>query len=135
MPSLASLALRYLLWLIGLRVLYIAAVNFLGIPNALATTVILTSVPAMDIGIQTLRRAKGPLDFRAWATIWGVMVSIHLILNVVVPAMLVPGFRAVMADAVGLRALGMVSAATLAMLALFLWIGARMGRAEGSRGG
>lgn len=135
MPPLTPLALRYLLWLIGLRVLYVAAVTYLGIPNVPATPVILAAVPAMDIGLRAVRRATGPLEIQAWAMIWGAMVSVYLIVNFLVPAMLVPGFRAVLSDAEGLRALVTVSAATCAMLALFLWVGARAGLAERRRGG
>lgn len=128
MPPLPPLALRYLLWLIGLRILYIAAVNYLGIPNTLATTVILAAAPAMDIGREAQRRATGLLDLEAWAKIWGVMVSIYLIVNVMLPAMLVPGFRDLMADAIGLRSLILVCLATALLLALFLFLGSRLRR-------
>lgn len=127
MPNLTPLAVRYLLWLIGLRILYIAAVNFLGIPNTLATTVILAAAPAVDIGMQAVRRATVSLDLRGWAKVWGVMISIYLIVNAIIPAMLVPAFRNVFADAAGVQLIAVTSGATALMLMLFLWIGARMG--------
>ncbi len=127
MPPLTPLALRYLVWLIGLRILYIAAVSFLGLPNTLATTVILASVPAMDIGLQAVRKATRALAARDWATIWALLISIYLIINVIVPAMLVPAFRQIMNDPVGLRSLVLVNLSAGLMLALFLWIGSRIG--------
>lgn len=128
MPNLGYLALRYLAWLIGLRILFIAAVNYLGVPNALATTVILASVPAMDIALQALKRATAPLDLKAWGMVWGVMICVYLIINVIVPAMLVPAFRGVLANAAGLQLIAVTSTAVAAMLALFLWIGTRIGK-------
>lgn len=125
MPPLGPLALRYLLWLIGLRILYIAAVNYLGIPNSLATTVILASVPAIDIGMQAVKRATQRLDLKAWGMVWGVMISVYLIINVIVPVMAVPAFRLALADAQGVRVIAITSAATALMLMLFLYLGAR----------
>ena len=40
MPSLSHLALRYLLWIIGLRVLFGVLQQLAGVPDALATGVI-----------------------------------------------------------------------------------------------
>lgn len=127
MSNLTYYALRYLLWMIGLRLIYIAAVNFLGIPNSLATTVILASVPAMDIARQAKLRATAPLQLVDWAKLWGVMISVYLIINTIVPAMLVPAFRAAFADAGGLQVIALTSVAVAALLALFLWIGSRIG--------
>lgn len=127
MTNLGHIALRYLLWMIGLRLLYIAAVNFIGIPNSLATTVILASVPAMAIARYVLARADGPLALAEWGKVWGVMISVYLIINVIVPAMLVPPFRAAFADANGVQLIAITSAAVAALLALFLWIGSRIG--------
>ena len=125
MPPLPLIAGLYLVGLIVLRLLYIGAVNAFGLPNTLASTVILAAAPAAFIGAVALRRATRALAFKDWAVIWGIMMSIYLILNVVIPAMLVPGFRDVMNDVTGLRSLVMVSVATAAMLVLFLWIGTR----------
>ncbi len=128
MPDLAPLALRYLLWLICLRVAYAVAVTYLGLPNAVATSVILAAVPAMEIGMQAVQRASRPLAMGEWARIWAVMALVYLVVNVVIPASLVPGFRVAMADPIRLQTLALVSAATAAMLALFLWIGVRTAR-------
>lgn len=126
MPNLGYLALRYLLWLIGLRILYIAAVNFLGVPNVLATTVILAAAPAVDIAMQARRRATTPMDLKAWGMVWGVMICVYLIINVIVPAMLVPAFRGMLADVAGVQLIALTSVAVAAMLVLFMWIGSRM---------
>ncbi len=135
MPALGPLALRYLIWLIGLRILYILAVNFIGVPNALATTVILASVPAVDIGMQAARRATRRLDLKAWGMIWGVMISVYLIINVIVPVMAVPAFRIMLAEAEAVRLIAITSVSTAAMLALFLFIGARSAGRVGGRDG
>ncbi|ABD54751.1 hypothetical protein [Jannaschia sp. CCS1] len=127
MTNLGYLALRYLLWMIGLRILYIAAVNFLFIPNSLGSAVILASVPAMDIGRQAVLRATAPLEFADWAKVWAVMISVYLIVNVILIAMLVPAFRAAFADPVGLQLIILTSGGVALLLALFLWIGARIG--------
>lgn len=123
MPPLAPLALRYLLWLIGLRILYIGLTVYLGLPNTLGTIVILASAPAVDIAIQALRKATAPIALKGWATIWGVLISIYIILNVMIPAMIVPQYRALLAEPEGLRSLLVVTASAAAMIALFLWIG------------
>ena len=130
MPSLASIALRYLIWLIAVRVLHIAAVNFLGFPDAPATTVILVAVPAAEIGLHVARRVPVWPEFRDWLRIWGVLVSVHLLMNVIVPAILVAQVRDLLATPEGLRTPVIVAAATAAMLALFLWVGARAARAR-----
>ena len=52
MPSLPYLALRYLAWLVGLRVLLGLLVQFAGLPNSLATGVILAAAPMVEgVGI------------------------------------------------------------------------------------
>ncbi|WP_224814520.1 hypothetical protein [Hasllibacter sp. MH4015] len=130
MPPITPLALRYLLWLIGLRILYVGAVNFLGLPNSLATTVILAAAPAMDIGVQAVRRATRALMLRDWAILWAVLVAIYAILNIAIPAILVAEFRAILTGPDGLRGPLIVACATAAMIALFLWIGARTGRGQ-----
>lgn len=127
MNFLGYLALRYLAWLIGLRILYIMAVNYLGLPNALATTVILAAVPAMDIAVQASRRASVPMELAGWAKVWGVMVCVYLCINVLVPALLLPAFRGVLEDPSGAQLIALTSVAVAAMLALFLWIGSQFG--------
>jgi len=128
MPNLAILALRYLLWIVALRLLYIGLANATGLPNTLATTVILAAAPAADIGMQAVRRATRPLLFADWAQIWGLLLAIYLAINVIMPAMLVPEFRQALSQFEPVRLMVTVSTATAAMLALFLWIGRRTAR-------
>ena len=125
MPSIPMLASIYVGGMIVLRLLYIAVVNAFGVPNTLASGVILAAAPAAIVSAIAIVKAKETMTVKTWATIWGVLVSIYLIINVIFPAMMVPEFRAVLNDVVGLRTLVMVSAATAAMIALFLWIGTR----------
>lgn len=134
MPAIAPLALRYLIWLIGLRMLYAGAAYLLDIPDAAATAVILASVPAMDIGIQAMRRATRPLSLPDWAQIWGVMVAIYVVVSVVVPAILIQAIRAGLATSAGIGFIAIVTAATALMLALFLWIGVRTAGRGATRG-
>jgi len=128
MPNLAMLALRYLLWIVALRLLYIGLSNATGLPNTLATTVILAAAPAADIGMQAVRRAMRALTLADWAQIWGLLVAVYLAINVILPAMLVPEYRMALSQVGPLQVTATVSAATAAMLALFLWLGSRIGR-------
>lgn len=128
MPSLSHLALRYLLWMVGLRIIYLVAVQVAGLPSSQATFVILAAVPAMEIGMRARTMATRALAFGEWATIWGVMVSIFAILNIIVPAIVIAQFRATFANPEALTQTVIILAATAAMLALFLWIGTRIKR-------
>ncbi len=128
MPNLPQLCLRYLAWVVGLRVLHIVGVQMLGLPNTLGTVVILASVPAVDIGMQALRRAGTMPPFQAW-----VILALSL-------------FGSFMAVQIGMAALSslenvramlsipamVVWLATLAMIALFLWIGVRQEQRRGA---
>jgi hypothetical protein len=55
-------------------------------------------------------------------------VAVYLAINVIVPAMLVPEYRVALAQVEPLRITATLSATTAAMLALFLWLGSRIGR-------
>ena len=130
MPSLSSLALRYLVWLVGLRFLFAALVSFAGLPNSLAAGVILASLPAADVGMRAARRATRYLRIADWAAVWAVMIVPYLILNVAVPVILIPEVRAMLSDAQGLGNTLMLSGSTALMLVLFLWIGKRAAGAD-----
>ncbi|MBF9044761.1 hypothetical protein HKCCE4037_15570 [Rhodobacterales bacterium HKCCE4037] len=127
MPALAPIALRYLAWLVGLRILYIGLTAITGLPNTQATIVILASAPAVEIAIYALRKATAPIPFKGWATIWALLMAIYLVIHVMIPAFILPPFRALLADASVLGSLLIVTASTGAMLALFLWLGTRAG--------
>jgi len=129
MPPLTHLALRYLAWLIGLRILYGLLVHNLGLPNSPATAVILAAAPLTDIGIQAVKRASQALVLQDWALIWGLCLSIFAVLQVIVPAIVVVQMRGVLADPAGLQRTAVILVATGAMMALFLWIGKRSARA------
>lgn len=131
MPNLSVLALRYLLWLIALRVIYVVLVQLAGLPNSMATGVILAAVPLADIGMQAVRRANRVLGLGDWALIWGMCLGIFAALQVILPAMVLAPMRAVMADPAGLQQTALVLAATGGMMAVFLWIGARTARGPG----
>ena len=128
MPALAPLALRYLLWLVVLRVLYTLLVQFTGLPNLPATGVILAALPATDIGRTVARAATRPLGPRDWGLVWALMMSIYLALNVILPAIVLAPFRAALADPAALVNVVTIIVATGLLLALFQWIGARAGR-------
>jgi hypothetical protein len=125
MPPLASLALRYTAWLVGLRVLYGLAVQFLGLPNIPATGVILASVPMVDIGKQAAQRATRPLRFADWVRVWGLCLSIFAAVQVILPAIIFAQMRAALATPVVLMDIVWIFLATAAMMVLFLWIGRR----------
>ncbi|MEQ8366349.1 MAG: hypothetical protein RIB61_06525 [Roseicyclus sp.] len=125
MPSLTYLATRYLAWLVGLSFLYGLLVAYAGLPNTLATGVILAAVPATDVGMQAARRASRALTMRDMAVIWAVCLLVFVVLRLVVPAVLFAPVRSMLADPEGLRTTLTVLASTAAMLALFLAIGKR----------
>ena len=128
MLPLGQLAFRYLIWVVVLRILYTLLINVAGVPASQATFVILAAVPAMDIGMQMVKKATRTLLFADWATAWGVMISVYLVLNVIIPAILIQQFRAALSNPEGLQSTVAIIAATAAMLALFLWIGKRSAR-------
>ena len=86
MPPLSSLALRYVLWFVGLSILYGVLVSVGVLPTSLATGVILASVPAADVGLQATRRATRDLAVGDWGKIWGLCMAIYLALSVAGPS-------------------------------------------------
>lgn len=128
MPPLSLLALRYVAWFVGLTVLYGLLVNFAGLPPSLATSVILASAPAADVGMQAARRATRALAMQDWAKIWGVCMVVFLLLTVIGP-MLLSNVLPTVREGVGGSRLPpnapILVAATAPMMALFLWIGRR----------
>lgn len=128
MSPLASIALRYLAWLIGLRILYAVVTSFTAVPNTLGTVVILAAAPAVEIAMYAMRKASAPIAVRDWVRIWAVMLAVYVLLDVAVPAILLPQARSVLLDGSGLGNLLIVTASTGAMLALFLWVGTRTAR-------
>ncbi len=134
MPSLPILALRYTAWLIGLRVIFGLLVQFAGFPNSAATGVILAAAPLTDVGMQAVRRATTVLRFTDWALIWGLCLSIFVVLQIILPGILLAQMRAILAEPEGLLQSARVVGATGAMMALFLWIGVRSVRGPGRSG-
>jgi hypothetical protein len=88
MPPLTSLALRYVLWFVGLSILYALLVSFAGLPTSLATGVILASAPAADVGLQATRRATRVLATADWVKIWALCMGIYVLLSVAGPLVL-----------------------------------------------
>ena len=131
MPKLPMLALRYLVWLIGLRIVMGVLVQVAGLPNAMATAVILAAAPLADIGYQAARRATAALRLADWALIWGMCLGIFAAIQIILPAIFIAPMRAVLADPAGLRQTALILLATGGMMAVFLWIGARAGRSPG----
>lgn len=131
MPSLSHLALRYLLWIIGLRVLFGVLQQLAGVPDALATGVILAAAPVAEIAMQAVRRATRPLGLPDWARIWGLCLGVFVLVQVVLPAAILPGMRAALATAEGLGQIGLVVGATAVMGVIFLWIGSRAATGPG----
>lgn len=128
MPKLGQLALRYLIWFIGLRVAYTLAIQVLGMPNLPAAGVILAAVPALDVARVAVRDATAPLTLSAWTNIWGVCVAIFAAVQIIVPAIIFAQMRAALAQPEFLQTTAIVLAATAAMIALFLWMGSRLKR-------
>jgi amino acid permease len=131
MPNMPILALRYLAWLIGLRVVFGVLVQVAGLPNSMATGVILAAAPLADIGYQAVRRATRVLAFADWALVWGMCLGIFVVVQVILPAILLAPMRAVMADPAGLQQTVVVLLSTAAMMVVFLWIGQRSVRGPG----
>jgi len=134
MPSLPLLALRYIAWLIGLRILFGLLVQTVGLPNSLATGVILADAPLTDIGMQAVKRASRALVVADWAVIWGLCLSIFVAVQVILPAIFLAPMRAVLADPAGLQRTLVIVAATGGMMVVFLWIGQRSVRGPGRAG-
>ena len=131
MPSFAHLALRYLLWAVLLRIVYTIVVQVFGLPNLPAVGVMLAAVPAVEIGAYVTRRISRALPMADWAKIWATMMSVYLAINVIAPAILLAQFRATLADPQALQSVTAIILATAGMMALFLWIGLRIGGPQG----
>jgi hypothetical protein len=131
MPKMPMLALRYLVWLVGLRVVFGALVQVAGLPDSMATGVILAAVPLADIGMQAVRRATRVLAFADWALIWGMCLGIFMAVQVILPAIFLAPMRAIMADPAGLQQTALILVSPGAMMAVFLWIGQRSARGPG----
>ncbi len=125
MPHLPMLALRYLAWLVALRVLFGVLVQFAGLPNSMATAVILAAVPMAFIGQRVTRNATRALQFADWAMVWGLCVGVFAVIQIILPAIIIAPMRALLADPAGLQQTVLVLVSTGGMMALFLWIGAR----------
>lgn len=126
MPNLKHLCLRYLFWLLGARAVYLAFVYLLDFDPGLGVLVALVTVPALDIGATAIRRAGRVPPLPGWFRLLGAMYLIYLLIESVVilvvsPALLADVFRGGLAAALVFLGWG----ATLPMMALFLWIGAR----------
>jgi len=130
MPPMPYLALRYTVWLVGLRILYGVLVQVAGLPESMATGVILAAAPLVDIGIQALRRATRALNVKDWALIWALCLSIFAMVQIILPAIFIAPMRALLADPQGLASTATILLSTGAMMALFLWIGIRTATAR-----
>lgn len=128
MPPLATVALRYVAWLFGLRIVYGILVQVAGLPNVTATAVILASAPMVDIALYAGRVATRPLVFKDWTVIWGLCLSLFAFIQFILPAIVLAFMRNVLADPAGLQVVVTIMLTTGAMMALFLWIGRRIGR-------
>lgn len=125
MPPLAPLALRYVLWLVGLRLLFGLLQRHAGLPDAPGTGVILAAAPMAEIAMQAVRRATRGLSLSDWGAIWSLCLGLFVLLQVIVPALALEPMRAALATPEGLGRIAMVVGATAVMGAIFLWIGAR----------
>lgn len=134
MPPLPILALRYTVWLVGLRVIFGLLVQVAGFPNSAATGVILAAAPLTDIGMQAVKRATAVLRLKDWALIWGLCLSIFVALQVILPAIFLAPMRALLAEPEGLRQIAVLVGPTGLLMALFLWIGQRSTRGPGRPG-
>ena len=131
MPKMPMLALRYLVWLVALRVVFGLLVQVAGLPNAMATAVILAAAPLSDIGYQAARKATSVLRLAEWALIWGMCLGIFAAIQIILPAMFLAPMRAVLSDPAGLQQTALILLATGGLMAVFLWIGARSARGPG----
>lgn len=131
MPNLGSLALRYVVWLIGLRVVYSVLVQVTGLPNMPSIGVILAALPAVDVARVAARDATRDLVFSDWAKVWGLCTALFLALQIIVPAILFAQMRGALAVPEHLQTTAILGVSTAVMLALFTWIGARMSPPRG----
>jgi hypothetical protein len=125
------LALRYLAWLIGLRLLLGVLEQRAGLPAYVATGVILAAAPAADVAMQAVRGASRRLGLADWGLIWAMCLALYASFQVALPAVLLAPVREQLATPEGLMRTATVVAATGAMMALFLWIGRRSAKGPG----
>ena len=102
MPNLGHLALRYLIWFIGLRVAYSLVAQVIGLPNLPATGVILAALPAVDVARVAMRDASVPLTLSVWANVWAICTAVFAVIQIMLPAIVFAQMRAVMATPEGL---------------------------------
>jgi len=131
MPPMTHIALRYLLWMVGLSLVNMVAIALLGLPASQTVNIMLASVPALIVAQFALRHASRDLVLSDWVSVWGVILVIYLVVNVGIFVVVSPTVRAALADPAGLRQMATVAAAVAAMQALFLFIGQLMARREG----
>lgn len=131
MPPLSQIALRYLIWMVGLSLANLVAVALLGIPASQTVNIMLASVPALIVAQFAVRNASRGLVLSDWVSVWGVIVAIYVVVNIGIFVVLSPTVRAALSDPAGLRQMVTVVAAVAAMQALFLFIGQLMARREG----
>lgn len=125
MQLMPMLALRYLAWLLVLRVIFGILVQLAGLPNSMATAVILAAAPLADIGYQAARKSNRKLRVADWSLIWGMCLGVFACVQIILPAIILAPMRAILADPAGLQQTLLVLLSTGAMMALFLWIGQR----------
>ncbi|MBO6605126.1 MULTISPECIES: hypothetical protein [Rhodobacterales] len=134
MPNLPILCLRYLLWLVGVTLVFLLAVNLAGLPLGPATQVILASAPAIEIAANAIRRAGVIPPFRAWVQLWAAMFAVYVLLELVFIATFAPQLFGILARmAEGSQGYLIARAMVLPMLALFLYLGVRSERARPGR--
>jgi hypothetical protein len=131
MPPITHIALRYLLWMVGLSLVNMVAIALLGLPASQTVNIMLASVPALIVAQFMVRYASRDPVLSDWVSVWGVILAIYLVVNVGIFVALSPTVRAALADPAGLRQMATVAAAVAAMQALFLFIGQLMARREG----
>ena len=128
MPAYTSLALRYLAWLIGLRVVYALGVALLGLPHLISTDVILSAVPLLVIGTFVARTATRPIGLADWAIVWALCLAVFVLLMVMGPIAMALFSGADLSGTEFIRRNITVVFSTAVMMAVFLLIGARIRR-------
>lgn len=131
MPSLVFIALRYLAWLIALRILYVTFTMLTSLPNPPATLVILTAAPAVEIAMYAMRNARDQIALGGWVKIWAVIFAVYAVVDLGLPTLLFAQTRLAIMDGSGLSSIATVLLSTGVMQALFLWIGTRAGKNGG----
>ncbi len=128
MPALSSIALRFLLWLIVIRVVYALAAAVLGIPHLAATDVILSSVPMLIIGQFAAKTATRDMPTAEWVMIWAVCLGVFTLLLVLGPLAFAISQGVDVAAVGGIRQSLFAIFSTGIMMGVFLLIGSRVRR-------